>query len=53
MRLILVFLLATLTLHKGTTYAELQEKLLETITSPFVTLMFVYDSAADSTTYAI
>lgn len=53
MKLILVFLLLTLTLNKGTTYAELQEKLLETITSPFVTLMFIYDSAAESNTYAI
>lgn len=53
MRLILAFLLVALTLNKGTTYAELQVELLETITTPFVTLMFIYDSAAESTTYAI
>jgi hypothetical protein len=49
MRLILVLLLVALALSKGTTFAELQEKLIETVTSPFVNLMFVYDSAADST----
>jgi hypothetical protein len=47
MKLALVFFLIFLSLNQGITYTELQEKLLETITSPFVNLMFIYDSASE------
>lgn len=48
MKLVLVLSLLILSLNNGISFADLQEKLLEAVTSPFVSLMFIYDSASKS-----
>lgn len=49
MKLALVLFLVVLSAAAGITSAELQERLAQTATSSFVHLIFVYDSASEST----
>ena len=45
MRILALLLLVVVVWSEGLTFAELQEKLVQQLTSPFVSLMFIYDGS--------
>ena len=45
MRIFFLLLLTVLTFSAGLTFAELQAQLMQQLTSPFVSLMFIYDGS--------
>jgi len=48
MKIVLALFMVCLSISAGVTFAELQEKLLTSMESPFVNLLFIYDSKAPS-----